>query len=188
MASLAGVTVKKRQGMVRSRDQLLLAPVLLFLMRSEIGTCSALTSTLHKDMASSAMCSRLDQHAAMQGCCAPFTVVAGCGHLKLRGGGGGLSHLRGKVWAHVGTAATDANYRGKLHRGLSVLGGGRDTGIERTGIERPCGKNPLKCSAKHDWVGEDDNVSRLRGGDGGQEAGMTDSRDQSFKDEQVRNR
>jgi len=183
MARLAGVTVKKRQEMVRSRDQLLLAPVLLFLMHSEIGTCSSLTSTLHKDVASSAMCNRLDQHAAMQECCAPFTVVAGCGHLKLRGGGGGLSHLHGKVWAHVGTAATDANDRGKLHRGLSVLGGGRDTGIER-----PCGKNSLKCSAKYDSVGEDDNVSRLRGGDGGQEAGMTDSREQSCKDEQVRNR
>lgn len=164
-------------GMVRiMRSRLLLAPVLLVLMHSASSSCSALTTSslhMHNDVASSALCSRLDQHETMQGCCAPLVVVAGCGCLKLRGGGGGVSHSKVRAPSWSAAAATDDVERDDPHRKLCVLGGELNTGM----LALSSGKKQLKHAVQRDGSGD---VSRLRGGGdvlspGGQDTGMTDS-------------
>ena len=64
----------------------------LVVMLAAISTCSVLAETplAPREAAPGSACRRLGQHdlaLALQGCCAPLVVVAGCGRLKLRGDG-----------------------------------------------------------------------------------------------------
>jgi len=101
-------------------SRLLLRATGLVVMLSVISTGSVLASM---EVAPSSMCRRLNQHEALQGCCAPLLVAAGCGpRLKLRGDAGAET-LSSRLADDAGAGAMPARHGGIRSMRINLAGG-----------------------------------------------------------------
>ena len=105
--------------------------------------CLSLTAALDANHggASMRMCSHLRPPGALQGCCAPFAVAAGCVRLRLRGGDAGV----------VGDAMPGPARRAQPSRpaSLDVHGGKTHAGMQWVRIDRgiDTGAHPPRTSS-----------------------------------------